>query len=143
MRNLLLFSLLFPMIIVAQPSVSGKILVPDTHDANWIGENTKVVLLTKTRRDTVSLSTLTYSFPEAEKGKAYLYLVSPELPSRTSYKFRIRKNKPTVVDLRYDKFEELPPRREKSPEEKQDDLMKGLLIARIAVDVFLIFKHLK
>lgn len=137
MRNLYVFLLLMACAgLTAQPTVRGKItLKSPSHDRDFIVRNTKVVLLTKTSRDTVSLNDkLEFEFPEAKAGTAFLYLSSPVLPRNTEYKFRVKKNKPTAVSIQYDRFQAEPAKRMKSPEEREDDLVKGLIIARLAVD---------
>ena len=130
--------------LFAQPTVRGKItLKSPAHDRDFIVRHTKVVLLTKSSRDTVSINDkLEFEFPEAKAGTAFLYLSSPVLPRNTEYKFRVKKNRPTAVSLEYDRFQAEPTKRMKSPEEREDDLVKGLIIARIAVDFLGLLQYL-
>lgn len=128
--------LLMGVALSAQPTVRGKItLKSPAHDRDFIVRHTKVVLLTKNSRDTVSINDrLEFEFPTATAGTGFLYLSSPVLPRNTEYKFRVKKRKPTSVSLEYDRFQAEPARSMKSPEEREDDLVKGLIIARLAVD---------
>lgn len=142
MKPFYLPMVLFAVTAMAQ-SVQGKLnLGPRAHDRDFIVRNTKVVLLTKTSRDTVGVNDrLEFSFPNAGAGTAFLYLSSPVLPSHTEYKFRVKKHKPTTVSLEYDRFAQTP-RRIKTPEEREDDLVKGLFIARLAADIIIMVGHL-
>jgi hypothetical protein len=127
----------------AQPKVSGKLVDLAGDNAEFVSRNTKVVLLTKTTRDTVSVNEkLAFEFPKAEAGTAYLYLVSPVVPRNVDYKFRVKKNKPTEIALKYDRFRHPPQPDEKTPEERQEELMTGLFIARVAIDLIFLLRHL-
>jgi hypothetical protein len=127
-------ALLFTAALVAQPAVRGRVtLYSPTHDRDFIVRHTKVILVTKTSRDTVAINDkLEFEFSNPAPGKAFLYLSSPVLPSHTEYKFRIRKRKPTSVALQYDRFQT---QRVKTPEEQADDVATGFFIARLAVDL--------
>jgi len=138
MKHLYFLVLLFTACAVAQPSVKGKLgLMSASHDRDYILRNTKVILLTKGARDTTSINErLEFEFPKANPGPAYIYLSSPVLPTHTEYKFRVKKNKPTKVALEYARFQ-TQMANAKSPEEREADLMTGLLIARLAVDLMI------
>jgi hypothetical protein len=128
------FALLFTAGLMAQPAVRGKVtLHSPAHGRDFIVRHTKVILATKTSRDTVAINDkLEFEFLNPAPGQAVLYLSSPVLPSHTEYKFRIKKKKPTSVSLEYDRFQTQPV---KSPEEQADDVAKGLFIARLALDL--------
>lgn len=142
MRHCYLLVLFFASGLVAQPSVRGKVtLHAPLHDRDFIVRHTKVILVTNTARDTAAINDrLEFEFPEADPGAAFLYLSSPVLPSRTEYKFRIKKNKPTSVSLQYDRFQEARAPQMKSAEDREEDFERGLFIARLATDL-LIFIH--
>jgi hypothetical protein len=131
--------LLFTVGVIAQPSVRGKLaLQAPLHDRDFIVRHTKVILVTKTSRDTVAINDkLEFEFPKANSGTAYLYLSSPVLPSDTQYKFRVKKHKPTSVSVVYDRFQAVREVNVKSAEDREDDFEKGLFIARLATDLFI------
>ena len=129
--------------LAAQPKVSGKLVALAGENAEYLSRNTKVVLISKHVRDTVSLdSDLHFEFPRAESGTAYLYLVSPAVPRNVDYKFRVKRKDPTTVALQYEKFRNPPQQVEKTPEEREDELMTGLFIARVAIDLIFLLRHL-
>jgi hypothetical protein len=124
----------------AQTSVKGNLVLPIGQDKEFIIRTTKVVLIASKERDTVAINDdLTFNFENTAHGKGYLYLVSPTLPGYTEYKFRIRKNKPTVVALQYGKFTNAP-RPQKTPEEREAALERAALFARIAFDFIILFQ---
>ena len=139
MKNIVFVFLLATAGIVAQPAVRGTVtLHSPAHDRDFIVRHTKVILLTKTSRDTVSINDkLQFEFTNATPGKGLLYLSSPVLPANTQYKFRIKKHKPTSVSLQYDRFQAAAARRIKTDEEIEEDFAKGLFIARLATDLLL------
>ena len=136
MKHLYFLALLCCMSVTAQPSVKGKLgLMSAAHDRDYILRNTKVILLTKGSRDTTTINErLEFEFPNANPGPAFLYLSSPVLPAHTEYQFRVKKNKPTKVAVEYARFQ-TQIANAKSPEEREADLMTGLFIARLALDL--------
>jgi len=141
--KMLFVSILAGLSLAAQPKVSGRLTDLYGDNAEFVSRNTKVVLMTKSSRDTVSVDDkLTFTFPKAEAGTAYLYLVSPVVPRNVEYKFRVRKNKPTEVSLKYSRFRNPPQQDTKTPEERQEELMTGLFIARVAIDLIFLLRHL-
>jgi len=127
--------------LAAQPSVKGKLgLMNAAHDRDYILRNTKVILLTKTSRDTATINErLEFEFPHANAGTGYLYLASPVLPSHTEYKFRIKKHKPTKVSIEYGRFQTQMVNA-KSPDEREKDFDTALFITRLAIDLAVIIQ---
>ena len=125
--------------LFAQSAVQGKLVLKPSHKQDFIARNTRVILQTKTACDTVTVNdSLVFFFPKAESGRAYLYLDSPILTDHVKYKFHIRKNKPTEVSLRYEKFETPMIDKVISPEEREAFVEAGLAMLRLTADLLII-----